>query len=84
MAGKNCTGIQSNNAGNLKNSRAYCEGAKYRAEGTLLTRPPADNPHEVDSEAYDAWDRGWIYAENRSGSYVSSFGCCPSLGNVIA
>jgi ferric-dicitrate binding protein FerR (iron transport regulator) len=39
-----------------RNSKAYAEGrqAKY------ALKPASANPHPFDSEAYAAWDRGWL------------------------
>ena len=86
MPGKLCTGAASNNAGNLKNSKAYCEGIMYRASGTLLTRPIVSNPHEAGSEAAAAWDLGWTLAEANSGGTVdrTEAGCCAVTGTIAA
>jgi len=83
MAGKLCSGAPTNNAGNIKNSKSYCEGAIYRAEGTLVSRPITSNPHESGSEAAISWESGWTYAENQSGGYAGAFACCAALGDVV-
>lgn len=83
MAGKKCTGTQTNNAGNSKNSRAFCEGRNYRGTGTGLQAPITDNPHEAGSEAADAWDRGWTAVDISSGTSVGVDGCCPAVGDVL-
>lgn len=86
MPGKLCTGAAQNNAANLKNSKAYCEGIKYRASGLSIARPITDNPHEAGSEAADAWDLGWTLAEANATGVVdrTEAGCCAVTGTILA
>lgn len=85
---KFCNGGTQTTAGRLKNSKAFCEGLHYREGGTLVQRPKASNPHEVGSEAHDAWDAGWDEAEavkGVSGVAASDAPCCaPSNATVPA
>jgi hypothetical protein len=73
MAGKLCTGQQDGNAGNVRNSVAFCEGLNARIASNSTT-----NPHESGSEAADAWDRGVALAAAAAGSTVdpADAGCC--------
>lgn len=84
MAGKLCFGASVNNAGNLKNSKAFCEGRFYRSRGTAASFPVTGNPHEIGSESSDAWVLGWDAAQAGVGTYVSESGCCAALGDIIA
>ena len=78
MAGKLCTGSRDNNAGNLKNSRAFCEGRTARGAGALID----GSPHEAGSEADKAWNHGWFMVDQVSPSYVDEFACCSAVGDV--
>ena len=85
MAGKLCFGKPTNNAGagHLSASKAFCEGANYRAAGTPVSRPQADNPHEVDSDDYVAWNTGWALADVASPGAWNAVGtCCAPTGAV--
>jgi len=64
MAGKNCTGAVTNNADLIKESRAFCEGLSYRSQGSAVSFPVTDNPHDDLSDAGTAWSIGWVAAEN--------------------
>ena len=83
MAGKLCFGSTYNNAGagNLRESKSFCEGVSYRAKGTELTNPITDNPHVTGSEAADAWDAGWNAANDEAGN-ATSIGCCAATGII--
>lgn len=83
MPGKLCFGETLNNAGELRSSKAFCEGRDYRAQGTAIAFPKNSNPHEATSEAATAWDLGWDNAEAGAGTYVGITGCCSALGNVL-
>ena len=76
MAGKLCTGQKDNNAGNIRNSKAFCEGLVHRMATNGATI--GDNPLEAGSEAGDAWDRGWSVGQAASGSTVdpAAAPCC--------
>ena len=80
MAGKLCFGEKLNNAGagHIRSSKAFCEGLSYRAQGTAIQFPKANNPHVADSEASDAWDLGWGVTEAAAGGQVSKADapCC--------
>ena len=84
MPGKQCSGQKDNNAGNVRNSKAYCEGIIYRASGTGVAKPKEDDPHVAGSEASDAWLRGWNVADTSAGGEVQEdwLGCCASVGIV--
>jgi len=89
MPGKLCVGKPTNNigAGNLRESKAYCEGMAYRASGALLTVPITDNPHfNTGSEAEDSWNLGWNIADSSAPSEVSTsdLACCATVGLVPA
>lgn len=86
MPGKLCFGSTYNNAGagRLQDSKAFCEGALYRASDTVLNVPITDNPHAPGSEAADAWDAGWTIADGASGTTLGAVGCCAYIGDVPA
>lgn len=86
MAGKLCFGSTYNNAGaaRIQDSKAFCEGAAYRATDTALNAPITDNPHESGSEAADAWDAGWTAADGAAGGELGIVGCCAYIGTVQA
>lgn len=84
---KFCNGVSGLRAAKLQNSKAFSEGLYYRAGGTLLGRPIADNPHEAGSEAADAWDAGWTVANTASpGAITRSDAPCVAVphGNISA
>lgn len=83
MAGKLCSGTPANNAGNKKNSRAFCEGRTYRGQGLSVNFPITDNPHPIESEAGIAWETGWKDSNLQAGSYVDEVGCCCAVGQVL-
>lgn len=68
MAGNLCNG--SNDLGYIKESKAYCEGAYARTQTTTPT-----NPHEVGSDASDAWLAG--VADKLADTME---GCCAAMG----
>ena len=70
MAGKGYAGAKTNNAGNARDSRAFCEGLERRALGTAANFPVTDNPHEVGSDASDAWILGWTVADDAATSTI--------------
>lgn len=84
MAGKLCFGQVRNNAGagHISQSKAYCEGAKWRAQGTALAFPKTDNPHEAGSEDAEAWDLGWDVAQAAAGGTLGTVGCCAYIGAI--
>ena len=85
MAGQMCNGVAGYTSGELKNSRAYCEGMAYRATGTLLGAPVTGNPHVAGSEASVSWIAGWDFAEAASGGAIDSTGtCCAVSGTILA
>ena len=78
MAGKLCFGSAYNNAGagNLEQSKAFCEGMGYRAAGTALEKPKEDNPHAAGSESALAWALGWDFSEANVGTVPDTSGTC--------
>lgn len=71
MAGQMSFGKIYNNAGagNFREGRAFAEGIQFRASGTLVGAPKSANPLPTGSEAAEAWDAGWDFAEaGKSGS----------------
>ena len=76
MPGKLCEGSVTGNAYQLKNSRAYCEGINHRIATNGATI--GDNPHEVGSEAANAWDLGW------TAGHVDAGGTSTLLPNCCA
>ena len=88
MAGKICIGDPMNNAGagRLAQSKAFCEGIHYRAGGTALERPAANNPHPIGQIDRTNWNRGWTFANNASPSAVDPdlAPCCAASGLVPA
>ena len=68
MAGKNYTGQKDNNAGNIENARAFCEGLTVRTETNGATI--GSNPHASGTEAADAWDRGWTVGQAAAGTTI--------------
>ena len=84
MPGKMCTGRVENNAGNMKNSKAFCEGIRYRASGTGAQAPVTDNPHGAGSESAIAWQTGWTIADDAAGGNVSKgqLGCCAPVSVI--
>ena len=71
MAGKGCTGVTTNNAGNGKNARSYCEGRQASAD----LGNTSNNPHAIGSEASDAWLRGFNSYTN-GGNDPQPQDCC--------
>jgi len=68
----------------LKNSKSFCEGITYRAGGTALERPFADNPHVQSSDTWNAWDYGWTVADDAAGGEISKANApCCAIGGVI-
>jgi len=86
MSGKLCYGSSYNNsgAGTLRESKAFADGILYRAEGTALAKPKADNPHETGSEAFTAWDLGWDAAQAAVGGSLPAIGCAAPTGTILA
>lgn len=80
MSGKLCVGQPVNNvgAGRISQSRALCEGADYRLQGTALAFPDSDNPHPVGSPDYEAWNNGWTKVNINAGTTipVDELKCC--------
>lgn len=56
MAGKYYTGGTTNNAGEIRSARAYCEGRQAAADGILNSA----NPHPNPSEAFASWGFGHL------------------------
>lgn len=86
MAGKICDG---NNAslGEIRNSRAYCEGMAYRAGGSSAGRPITGNPYDgTGTEEETAWDEGWGVAHAAAGGTldVNDMGCCSVPTSIFA
>lgn len=77
MAGKICDGNNASLA-EIRNSRAYCEGMAYRASGTGAGNPIINNPNVIDSEEWEAWNRGWTAANGAAGGNldINDMGCC--------
>jgi len=86
MSGKLCFGATApqNNAGagRIRTSNAFCEGINYRASGTAVAKPAADNPHESGSDAWNAWDDGWDLANAATGGTLGAQGCCAPTGTI--
>ncbi len=86
MAGKLCFGEPFNNAGaaHLRSSKSFCEGILFRSGGTAVAQPITGNPHVTGSEAADAWDLGWTFADNAAGGVLDTSGtCCAGSGTTI-
>jgi len=83
--GKPCVGKKTNNSDLIKEARAFCEGLEWRAGGTFAERPPSANPHDVGSDAEEAWSQGWSVASNASGSTIdpADAPCCAVPQNTI-
>ena len=78
MAGKICDGNDAS-LGEIRNSRAYCEGMAYRASGTGAGNPISDNPYDgTGTEEEAAWDAGWNAAAGAAGGNldINDMGCC--------
>lgn len=69
MAGKRCNGVSTYYQGNLRLSKAYCEGRKASADGLLITANPEDG---LGTELETVWDQGW---NDEDGGVVDK-GCC--------
>lgn len=87
MAGKmttNATGTNNAGAGLISQARAYSEGMFYRAAGTLVGQPKANNPYPVGSPDHDSWDAGWDLAEANKGGSISraDLGSCADPGAI--
>ncbi len=82
---KPCTGNQTGNSDLIKESRAFCEGVAYRAQGTAAAFPQTDNPHGPSSDAYFTWLTGWAVANDAAGGVVDPalVSCCAAPQNVI-
>ncbi len=82
---KPCTGNQTGNSDLMKESRAFCEGVAYRAQGTAAAFPQTDNPHISTSDAYFTWLTGWTVANDAVGSVVDPalVPCCAAPQNTI-
>ena len=78
---KNYTGQKDNNAGNIREAKAFCEGieVRYGSAGSV-----ALNPHEIGSEASDAWLRGWNLADGSGGTvaHADAPNCAIPSGTV--
>jgi hypothetical protein len=87
MSGKLCTGEPTNNAGAglLSQSKAFCEGLAWRAQGTALAYPITDNPFLAGSPDGDAWDSGWTVTNGAAASTVDpdAAPCCAVPLNTI-
>jgi hypothetical protein len=68
------------------NSKAYCEGITYRASDSAANAPKDDNPHQVGSEAAEAWDAGWDAADAAAGGQMGkgTSGPCPEGQSIPA
>jgi len=77
MSGSLCSAPGKTN-GNIKNSKAFCEGRQAR----LLNEDAATQPHAVGSEAEEAWLYGWYVTDQATGNYVGKLGCCGALGDI--
>ncbi len=82
---KPCTGNQTGNSDLMKESRAFCEGVAYRAQGTAAAFPQTDNPHDPSSDAYFTWLTGWTVANDATGGVIDPAlaSCCAAPQNVI-
>ena len=80
------TGQKDNNVGTLENARSFCEGLQYRTMDTAANVPVTDNPHIADSEAGEAWIRGWTVADNAAGGTIDKTLApnCAVPGTVVA
>lgn len=87
MAGQMCAGsTQPIKNGELRNSKAFCEGMAYRASDTALNAPVTDNPHVANSDASVSWIDGWTVADDAAGSTISAAdaGCCAMRGAAVS
>lgn len=85
MAGKLCDG---NDASLLevRNSRAFNEGAEHRIQGASATYPITDNPYDgTGTEEETAWDAGWNLVDAYSpGIMPAGVSCVAVYGTVTA
>jgi len=82
---KPCTGAPTNNSDLMRESRAFCEGLSYRAQGNSTNYPFTDNPHAVGSDANTAWSNGWLVTNGAVGATVdpADAPCCAVPQNTI-
>jgi len=70
MPGKLCNGVTGYTTGEIRNSRAFCEGYQARAE----SGSPVD-PHVTGSEASVSWLAG-VQAKANEVAGGENAGCC--------
>lgn len=70
MSGKICNGAPTTSQSLVNETRAYCEGRKWAADGGLST----GNPHESGNEDALAWARG--YASWKASPVGAGQDCC--------
>lgn len=77
MAGKLCYGAPKNNcgAGTFRSSKAFADGVEFRTKGTATMVPRNSNPHQAGSDAFAAWDAGWLLADTNKANIVPRTGC---------
>ncbi len=82
---KPCTGALTNNSDLMKESRAFCEGLQYRAQGTAGNFPQSGNPHASGSDAANSWSNGWFTAGSAAGTVIdpATAPCCAVPQNTI-
>ena len=85
---KLCNGQNNNQAVNVRNAKAFCEGLQYRSLGNSVSKPEDDNPHEDGSEDFDAWLRGWTVAKDAAlgTGFIdpADAPCCAVISTTIA
>ena len=88
MSGKLCTGGATNNAGaaRISQSKAFCEGIEFRAQGTAIAFPITGNPHPAGSPDNTSWAAGWLAADASAGGTMDGADapCCAVDGLAIA
>lgn len=78
---KKCNGKQNNQAVKHRNSRSFAEGLNHRAKGNGAGSPLSDNPHQKNSDDYDAWRDGWNIANDSAGGKID-FTRAPCAANI--
>lgn len=83
MAGKVCDGNDASGL-EIRNSRAFNEGAEYRIQGASLTYPITDNPYDgTSTEEEAAWDAGWTLVESYAGSTMPEGVSCTAVNGAV-
>ena len=79
MAGKLCNGVSGYSAGELMNSKAYCEGRKAKYDNWPSA---ATNPHLSGSETNVCWEAGYDSVSNPGDPAEPGRDCCAQPARV--